>query len=86
MPIISQFYGIIIRMFRKDHEALHFHASYGEHELLVGIEPSTILEGHAPPRVRSMVVEWAVRHQSELLQNWERCRRTQAPHPVEPLE
>ena len=34
MPTIAQFYGIIIRMFFNDHAPPHFHASYGEHELI----------------------------------------------------
>ena len=28
MPIISQFYGIIIKMFYNDHAPPHFHAIY----------------------------------------------------------
>ncbi|MBD0318974.1 MAG: DUF4160 domain-containing protein [Gemmatimonadetes bacterium] len=58
MPTISQFYGILIRIFYNDHAPPHFHAVYGEHELVVGISPVSILDGAAPPRVRSMVLEW----------------------------
>jgi hypothetical protein len=28
VPIISQFFGIVIRMFYKEHEPAHFHAEY----------------------------------------------------------
>jgi len=28
MPIISVFFGIVIRMFYKEHEPAHFHAEY----------------------------------------------------------
>ena len=52
MPVISQFYGILIRMFYNDHVPPHFHAIYGEYELIVGISSITILEGKAPNRVR----------------------------------
>jgi hypothetical protein len=45
MPVISRFYGIIIRMFYNDHVPPHFHALYGEHELLVSISPIVILQG-----------------------------------------
>jgi hypothetical protein len=86
MPTISQFYGIIIRMFFNDHAPPHFHASYGEYELIVGIQPITILRGHAPQRVRSMVLEWAALHQQELLADWQRCRNAEAPLPIAPLE
>lgn len=86
MPEISRFYGIIIRMFYRDHAPPHFHAIYGEHELIVGIQPIDILEGQAPARVRSMVTEWAAIHQDELLDNWNRCRNAEQPSAIQPLE
>ena len=73
-------------MFYKDHAPPHFHAEYGEYELLVGIAPIGILEGRAPSRVRSMVLEWAALHQAELTEDWNRCRQQQAPVTIEPLE
>lgn len=66
MPVVSEFYGILIRMFYNDHVPPHFHAVYGEYELIVGISPITILQGKAPNRVRSMVWEWTALHQQEL--------------------
>lgn len=86
MPTISQFYGIAIRMFYNDHAPPHFHAVYGEYELIVGISPIAILAGSAPGRVRSMVLEWAALRQQELQDNWSRCRNADAPEPVPPLE
>jgi len=38
MPEISRFYGIIIRMFFREHAPPHFHAFYGEHQALINIE------------------------------------------------
>lgn len=86
MPAISEFYGIVIRMFYDDHAPPHFHAVYQEHELVVGLAPVGILEGHAPSRVRSMVLEWVGLHHQELLDDWGRCRRGEAPLPIAPLE
>lgn len=31
-------------------------------------------------------MEWHELHQDELLANWERCCRKEAPNPIEPLE
>ncbi|HBL12912.1 MAG TPA: transcriptional regulator [Cyanobacteria bacterium UBA11162] len=86
MPVISQFYGILIRMFYNDHVPPHFHAVYGEYELIVGISPITILEGKAPNRVKSMVLEWTALHQEELSANWNCCRQGESPSPIDPLE
>jgi hypothetical protein len=32
MPTISEFFGILIRMYWDDHPPPHFHALYGKHE------------------------------------------------------
>ncbi len=86
MPTLSRFYGISILMRFNDHAPPHFHAQYGDAELVVGVAPVTILRGDAPVRVRSMVIEWAALHQQELLDDWDRCRRSEPPQPIAPLE
>jgi len=73
-------------MFHNDHLPPHFHAIYGEYELIVGISPIKILLGKAPNRVCSMVIEWAGLHQQELVENWERCRRAEQPRSIDSLE
>lgn len=48
MPIISMFYGIIIRMYlldSKHHNMPHIHAKYGEFEASIGIEEADVLAG-----------------------------------------
>ena len=37
MPIISRFFGIIIRMFFNEHAPPHFHAEYAEHRAVLNI-------------------------------------------------
>ena len=59
MPVISKFYGIVIRMLRAQGLTAHFHAIYGNTELVVSIWPLKIIQGDAPGRVREMVLEWA---------------------------
>nr|WP_293166023.1 DUF4160 domain-containing protein [Okeania sp. SIO2C9] len=75
-----------MKMFYNDHAPPHFYAIYGEYELVVGISPITIIVGKAPNRVSSMILEWTVLHQQELLDNWNRCWQAQAPLSIEPLE
>jgi uncharacterized membrane protein len=86
MPTISMFYGILIKMFFDDHAPPHFHAEYGEYELVITINPIKIIKGNAPKRVTSMVLEWAALHQEELLQDWELCKNMQSPFTIEPLD
>ena len=85
MPRVSEFYGIVITMFYRDHNPPHFHAEYGEYVALVGIDPVEVIEGRLPSRARSLVLEWAALHQAELAENWRRGRRRQAPVRIAPL-
>ncbi len=83
--MISKFYGIVIRMLFIRPFVAHFHAFYGDFELVVGINPLRILQGCAPARARGMVLEWATVHQSELMEAWRRCGAAQPPQPIAPL-
>ncbi|MBU6400045.1 MAG: DUF4160 domain-containing protein [Verrucomicrobia bacterium] len=85
MPVLSKFYGIVIRMVFIRAFTAHFHAIYGHSELIVGVAPLRIIQGDAPARVRDMVLEWAAAHQRELLDNWNRCSSALRPLPIAPL-
>lgn len=74
-----------IRLYFNAHNPLHFHFEYNEYSASVLIETLGVLEGRAPAKVLSLVVEWASLHQAELLENWESIRRTGAYRRIEPL-
>lgn len=84
MPEISRFYGIVIKMYFGDHPPPHFHAEYGEHEAVVGIETLTVIAGRLPPRAIGLVSEWASLrqlpkgelHPGASANAKDRCRRT----------
>lgn len=86
MPTISAFYGIIIQMFWSDHAPPHFHALYGEYEVLVNIKTLEIMKGKMPRRALSLVLEWASLHRLELIEDWELCTKRQPPKKILPLE
>ena len=86
MPIISVFFGIIIRMFYQEHEPAHFHAEHqGQQgkfdfngEMTVGnIQSRTALR---------LIREWTVLHRAELQANWDRVKVGQPLNRIEPLE
>lgn len=66
MPTISEFFGILILMYYEDHAPPHFHARYGDHEVMIQISPVSVVKGNFPPRALSLVVEWAQIHQKQL--------------------
>lgn len=86
MPVISTFYGIVIQMFWADHAPPHFHALYGEFEVLVDIRTLEILKGSLPRRAQSLVLEWAALHRLELMEDWQLCEARQTPRKIAPLE
>jgi len=86
MPEISRFLGIAIFMYWDDHAPPHFHAHYGGHEAKVLISPVSLVAGRLPPRVLALIVEWASKHEAELLANWIRCQGKEPLVRVPPLE
>ena len=86
MPTISMFYGILIQMYWKDHAPPHFHAYYGEHEVMIDIQTLRILKGSFPRRALPLVLEWAKIHQEALLEDWNLCIHRQPPKKIAPLE
>lgn len=46
MPTISEFRGIRVTIYWSDHLPPHFHAYYGDSEVLVSIEDIEVLEGN----------------------------------------
>lgn len=86
MPEISRFYGIIIYMFHREHNPPHFHAVYGEYEILIDIEALSVLAGKFPPRALGLVMEWAALHQEELKKAWQKAMNLLPLDKVEPLK
>ena len=84
MPVLSRFYGIVIRMYfiQAEHNPPHVHAIYGDHVAAITIQDAQILEGSLPPKALSMVREWIGLHRDELLTVW----NSQEFQAVEPLE
>jgi len=86
MPTISSFFGILIQMFWADHAPPHFHALYGEHEALIDIRTLEVTRGALPRRALALVLEWAVMHRAELMEDWQLCETKESPKKIAPLE
>ena len=84
MPVLSRFYGIIIRMYfmQKEHNPPHIHAIYNEDMAAINIMTGNVLEGYLPPKAMALVREWLSLHKDELNEIWE----TQNFKIIPPLE
>lgn len=84
MPVLSRFYGIIIRMYflQSEHNPPHIHAIYNEDVAAINFLTGEVLEGHLPAKALAMVREWCTLHKASLQKMWE----TQEFQKLPPLE
>lgn len=71
MPVIARFYGILIKMYFREHGVPHFHAVYAEFNGVFDVNTLEMIEGDLPPRAQRLVRDWAERYQDELQRMWE---------------
>lgn len=84
MPVLSRFYGIIIRMYflQSEHNPPHIHAIYNDNVAAIDFMTGKVLEGHLPQKAMNMVQEWISIHREDLKIIWE----TQEFKNLPPLE
>ncbi|MBL0050105.1 MAG: DUF4160 domain-containing protein [Bacteroidetes bacterium] len=73
MPVISMFYGIIVRMFfmdNKEHKLPHIHIEYAEYTAVISIEDGGMLAGDFPSSKLKLVAAWIEIHRDELMADW----------------
>ena len=72
MPILSNFYGILIKMYfqQSEHNPPHIHAIYGEYMGAIDINTGKLLEGDLPTRALKLVQEWLDIHRNDILNIW----------------
>ena len=88
MPILSMFYGIIIRMYREvgaKHHTPHFHAMYSEYKIVIDLAGNT-LEGSFPVKQYRLLMAWYELHQDELTANWEMLSTSGDYFKIRPLD
>lgn len=88
MPVISMFYGIIVRMFYFDnarHKTPHIHVQYGGQEAVMSISSGMILEGKIKSARLKLVQAWVEIHHDELRADWKLAVEGQKVFKIEPL-
>lgn len=86
MPTICYFRGIKIYINWNDHRPPHFHAVYGDNEVIISINDIEVIDGSFPPRQLKILLGWAVLRQSELQENWLLAEQKQELFNIEPLK
>jgi hypothetical protein len=71
MALVSDFYGIKVKIYHNDHFPPHFHAYYNGNEVLIEIRTLTIYKGSLPSKQLKQVLDWAKQNQEQLFECWE---------------
>ena len=86
MPVISTFFGIVIRMFYREHGVRHFHAEYQGQQATFTTD-GEILAGNIRSRTAiRLIKEWSLAHRAELDANWVRAREGEPLERIAPLD
>lgn len=87
MPIISQFYGIIVSMYFEDnnqHNLPHIHDRYNEHKATYDFE-ANLLSGQIPTKQTKLLEAWIIIHKEELITLWKLMEEEGKMFKIKPL-
>ena len=86
MPVISTFFGIVIRMFYREHGAPHFHAEYQGQQASFGFDGEPLAGQLQSRTAMRLIKEWSLAHRVELEANWSKLKAGEAIERIAPLE
>lgn len=86
MPIISTFFGIVIRMFYDEHKPPHVHVEYQGHKAVLDFL-GNIVRGDLKSRTAlKLVREWIDLHVEELKDDWDLASTGKGIKKISPLK
>ena len=88
MPVLSTFFGTIVRMYREvggKHNEPHIHAEYSGDEIVITLD-GRILEGGIPKNKLKLLEAWMEIHREDLEANWKLLSDGDGFFRVDPLK
>ena len=86
MPVISTFFGIVIRMFYQEHRPPHFHAEHQGQQATFDFDGQLLAGDLRSGVAKRLIREWAAQHRAQLEANWANMEAGRALERIEPLE
>jgi hypothetical protein len=86
MPIVSIFFGIIIRMYYDEHNPPHFHAEYKGKKAVFDFNGNIIKGDLSSRTAMKLVREWIDLRLDDLNEDWELARAGKEIKSIEPLD
>ncbi|MCD7824057.1 MAG: DUF4160 domain-containing protein [Oscillospiraceae bacterium] len=88
MPVLSTFYGIIVRMYNEvggKHNLPHIHAEYYGEEVVMALD-GTVIEGSLPKNKMKLLEAWVEIHREDLEANWKLLSGGEQHFRIDPLK
>ena len=70
MPVIARIFGIILKMYYKDHAPPHFHAEESEQNGVFRLDNAEMIEGNLSSSSQKIIQEWATKNREKLNEMW----------------
>lgn len=89
MPVISMFYGLIVRMFFFDtdkHHVPHIHVEFAEFNAVLAIADGEVLAGELPRAKLKLAQAWVEIHRDDLAADWTLAVEGRELFKIEPLK
>jgi len=86
MPVISTFFGIVIRMFYREHGVPHFHAEYQGQQASFTFDGEPLAGSIRSLTALRLIKEWSLARRGELEANWTLIKAGEPLERVAPLD
>jgi hypothetical protein len=86
VPVVSTFFGIVIRMFYQEHGIPHFHAEYHGQQATFAFGGELLAGSLRSRTALRLIADWANAHGEQLEANWRRAKLGEALERIEPLD
>ena len=82
MPVISTFFGIVIRMYYREHGIPHFHAEHQGQQATFTFDGEPLAGSIQSRTALRLIREWALAHEA----NWSHARAGVSLERIAPLD
>lgn len=86
MPVIAVFFGIVIRMYYKEHQPAHFHAEHQGRNAAFDFAGQMLAGNIQSKRALRLIREWAILHRAALEANWMNMMAGKPLDQIPPLD
>lgn len=86
MPVVSTFFGIVIRMYYREHGVPRFHAEYQGQQATFTFDGEVLAGSIRSKTAARLIREWALAHVDELEANWTNARAGEPLERIAPLD